>query len=554
MLKLEKLLAGTALAVVLAFSTVQNGLAGFEEAVTAYEAGEYNTAYEEWLPLAQSNDPAAMRNIGHLFRRGLGVDQDFEQALSWYKRAADMGFDRAQANVATMYLKGEGVKQDYEEASEWFSKAARNGHTIAQYNLGLMYEHGKGVKKSASKALGWYNLAAKAGHKQALDKLSILVARDPSVREEKPVTADKEAIIVSEVTQKPKKAPPVKKLEPVKQPAKQKPVLKPKTAAAPKKIIAPVASPEKPKSVVAPKVAAVKKPEPPKKVIVAPQVPKASVATVNKAPEKQKAVEEKWDPFAGSANNPELKGEAAPKGEATVFAKPKKKEAVQKAVTPPGAPVIVEKPEKVAAKKAAVKLSDVSENKAEPVKAEAKEAVKKEEKQEEKKGFFAALKSLIVGDKEETTSASPAKATASSSAPAKMATPTITKPVTPKAPVVVAAKPAIAPTAAPALPVTGGSGLTLSEQLEMADLAFTLEEYQQALNVWAPLAQKGNAEAQFNLGNMFLGGHAVPVDRVRAYYWWEKAKNNGSPKAAVSLDKLKKSLTFLEKRQLKRTN
>ncbi|MBL4906877.1 MAG: sel1 repeat family protein [Sneathiella sp.] len=126
------------------------------------------------------------------------------------------------------------------------------------------------------------------------------------------------------------------------------------------------------------------------------------------------------------------------------------------------------------------------------------------------------------------------------------------KPAEPKAPVVVAAKPVKVPSVAKSRPITGSSALTLPEKLELAELAFTLEEYQQALIVWAPLAQKGNAEAQYNLGNMFLGGHALPIDRVRAYSWWEKARNSGSTKAEDSLAKLEKSLTFLEKRQLQR--
>ena len=42
--------------------------AGFQEGVEAYEAKDYMAAFEEWLPLAQKNDPAAMRNIGHMYR------------------------------------------------------------------------------------------------------------------------------------------------------------------------------------------------------------------------------------------------------------------------------------------------------------------------------------------------------------------------------------------------------------------------------------------------------------------------------------------------------
>ncbi|MEH6478227.1 MAG: hypothetical protein V7727_21210, partial [Sneathiella sp.] len=87
-----------------------------------------------------------------------------------------------------------------------------------------------------------------------------------------------------------------------------------------------------------------------------------------------------------------------------------------------------------------------------------------------------------------------------------------------------------------------------------ASLSFAVEEYQQALSVWAPLAQQGNSEAQFNLGQMFYEGYAVPVDRVKAFQWWSKAKANGSTVASSSLDKLAPSLTYLEKRRLQIAN
>ncbi|WP_369405908.1 hypothetical protein [Sneathiella glossodoripedis] len=88
----------------------------------------------------------------------------------------------------------------------------------------------------------------------------------------------------------------------------------------------------------------------------------------------------------------------------------------------------------------------------------------------------------------------------------------------------------------------------------MAELSFSLEQYQQALSVWAPLAQEGNAVAQYHLGQMFHEGYAVPVDRVKAHYWWSLAKQNGSSKAAQSLERLEATLTFLEKQQLQTVN
>jgi TPR repeat protein len=152
--------------------------AGFADGVKAYEAGDYAGAYAAWSPLAEGGDVAAMRNLGHLYRWGQGVERDIQQAMHWYRRAAETGFARAQANLAAIYLQGdEGVAVDYAEARKWFEAAAKQGHAVAQYNLGLMYELGLGVEKNEAVALGWYNNAAKAGQPDALERLSLLVMR-----------------------------------------------------------------------------------------------------------------------------------------------------------------------------------------------------------------------------------------------------------------------------------------------------------------------------------------------------------------------------------------
>jgi TPR repeat protein len=152
--------------------------ADFAQGVRAYEAGDHKAALDAWLPLAERGDVAAMRNVGHLYRWGQGVEKDVPQAMQWYRKAAETGFARAQANLAAIYLQGdEGVPIDYPEARKWFEAAAKQGHAVAQYNLGLMYELGLGVEKNDAVALGWYNNAAKAGQPDALERLSLLVMR-----------------------------------------------------------------------------------------------------------------------------------------------------------------------------------------------------------------------------------------------------------------------------------------------------------------------------------------------------------------------------------------
>ena len=145
----------------------------------AYDAGDYATAYRQWLPLADAGDLAAQRNLGHLYETGKGVPQDPVQAAQWYRKAADAGLSRAQANLAVLYLKGEGTPADDREAAQWFHRAALQGHVIAEYNLGLMYEAGRGVERDLPRALGWLHLAAKAGYQPAQEALQRLLEVSP---------------------------------------------------------------------------------------------------------------------------------------------------------------------------------------------------------------------------------------------------------------------------------------------------------------------------------------------------------------------------------------
>jgi TPR repeat protein len=64
------------------------------------------------------------------------------------EQSADQGDATAQCNLGVMYGKGEGVQQNYTEALKWYKKAADQGDATAQYALGLMYYNGEGVQQN----------------------------------------------------------------------------------------------------------------------------------------------------------------------------------------------------------------------------------------------------------------------------------------------------------------------------------------------------------------------------------------------------------------------
>jgi hypothetical protein len=76
--------------------------ADFPDAVAAYDAGDYSTAFEESLPLAQQGDIDAQYLVGFLYSRGDGVARDPVQAHLWFSLAAAQGDSFAADALAAL--------------------------------------------------------------------------------------------------------------------------------------------------------------------------------------------------------------------------------------------------------------------------------------------------------------------------------------------------------------------------------------------------------------------------------------------------------------------
>lgn len=90
----------------------QSAFAGFDEAASAFAAGDYDTALAEVLPLAEQVDPRSQYGMGVLYENGFAVTKDPLQAASWYRKAAEQGDIDALSNLGVPYQNGQGVVQD----------------------------------------------------------------------------------------------------------------------------------------------------------------------------------------------------------------------------------------------------------------------------------------------------------------------------------------------------------------------------------------------------------------------------------------------------------
>ena len=98
-----------------------------------------------------------------MYTGGMGVAQDSQEAVKWWRLAAEQGDVSAQVQLGAMYGTGQGVPQDDGEAVKWFQLAAQQGQAKAQFNLGLMYMSGRGVPQDDVQAYAWFNIAAAQG-------------------------------------------------------------------------------------------------------------------------------------------------------------------------------------------------------------------------------------------------------------------------------------------------------------------------------------------------------------------------------------------------------
>ncbi len=106
-------------------------------------------------------DSYAQNDIGYLYEKGIGVEQNYEKAKVWYQRAALKNFAIAQYNLALLYKNNKlNTGVDFDKSFFWFQAASAKGDEKSHYQLGLAYKNGQGTAVDLAKACA---LFVKAG-------------------------------------------------------------------------------------------------------------------------------------------------------------------------------------------------------------------------------------------------------------------------------------------------------------------------------------------------------------------------------------------------------
>ena len=145
--------------------------ASLKKSSLALQRTVFETARE--LGKKDSVSPALLFRVAKFYDLGIGTNKNHEDAVKWYRKAAEQGHATAQCNLEICYATGDGVAENLKEAVKWYSKAAEQGHAAAQNYLGVCLHEGKGVEKNYEEAVIWYRKAAEQGYATAQNNLGL---------------------------------------------------------------------------------------------------------------------------------------------------------------------------------------------------------------------------------------------------------------------------------------------------------------------------------------------------------------------------------------------
>jgi len=139
-----------------------------------YQLGRAYAANQQWQEAigayrkaADKGSTSAMVELGVLFGTGQGVAKDEAQARQLFERAANAGNPRGVTNLAALG----GPPSDPSKARALLAKSAETNSAEAQYQLGLMMSEGTGGPKDDASARALFEKAAAQGHPGALERM-----------------------------------------------------------------------------------------------------------------------------------------------------------------------------------------------------------------------------------------------------------------------------------------------------------------------------------------------------------------------------------------------
>jgi len=95
---------------------------------------DFGSPLSDVLSCALREQAFAQHILGRWYDTGdYGLPEDDEEAVGWYRLAAEQGYASAQTNLGLMYVNGEGVPEDLVLAYMWYNLSAGQGNSYARW-------------------------------------------------------------------------------------------------------------------------------------------------------------------------------------------------------------------------------------------------------------------------------------------------------------------------------------------------------------------------------------------------------------------------------------
>lgn len=120
----------------------------------------------------EPDTPQECYDLARRYASGLGVTQDTEAAIRWYRRAAELGHAEAQAEMGWRLFRGMITPRDDDEMIRYYRTAANQDNPKAIGELGRCSMLGRGVPKDVHEAVRLYRIAAEKGYIDAAKMLA----------------------------------------------------------------------------------------------------------------------------------------------------------------------------------------------------------------------------------------------------------------------------------------------------------------------------------------------------------------------------------------------
>ncbi len=144
----------------------------FKLAGEFYDRGYRKRGFALYKKAADLGYAKAQHIVAFCYQYGLGTEKDNGAALEWYQKAAAQGYAQSISYIADFYYDGiAGIKRDTNMAVQLWKRAAELGDKESQYVLGNLYYNGKDVEQDREEAIRWYRRSAQQLFPRAIKRM-----------------------------------------------------------------------------------------------------------------------------------------------------------------------------------------------------------------------------------------------------------------------------------------------------------------------------------------------------------------------------------------------